>query len=90
MDPLMKEVTEPEPLLPYHLVHSQIPWVHLLWLMIPRYLIQHRFYEHQEERMHSDLEQQPHICIYRMKKSSITTCEKHVLVLLIDTTVIDI
>ena len=40
--------------------------------------------------MHSDLEQQLHIYIYRMRKSSITTCEKHALVLLIDTTVIDI
>ena len=26
--PLTKEVTEPEPLLMYHLAHSQIPWVH--------------------------------------------------------------
>ena len=40
--------------------------------------------------MHSDLEQQPHICMYRMRKSFITTGEKHALVLLIDTTVIDI
>ena len=87
---MMKGGTEPEPLLMYHLAHSQIPWVHLPWLMLQHYLIQHRFYEHQEEHMHSDLEQQPHICMYRMRKSFITTGEKHALVLLIDTTVIDI
>jgi hypothetical protein len=54
-----------------------------------RYLIQYRVYEHQEEHMHSDFEQQPHIYTYRMRRSSITKCEKHALVLLIDTTVID-
>ena len=87
--PLMMGVTELEPLLMYHLAHSQIPWVNHPWL-IPHSLMQHRFYEHQEEHMHSDLEQQPHICTYRMGKSSIITFEKHALVFLINTTVIDI
>ena len=73
--PLMKKgVTDPESLMMYHLAHSQIPWVHLPWLIL-HYPIQHRFYEHLEEHMHSDLEQQPHICIYRMRKSSIITCK---------------
>ena len=88
----MKVVTEPEPLLMHHRGRSRIPWVNLPWVGLPRSPrqgVQHRFYEHQEEHMHSDLERQLHIYVYRMIKSSITMCKKHALVLLIGTTVIN-